>query len=311
MIPVNRLMTRNVPDFLCIGAQKAGTTWLHAILSAHPDVWLPSRKEIHYFDMRNPPYLPYPDQQALDNESVPNIVGNVSLKEKLARLRKYSLAKLIWEAHYRLLPKNDAWYRRLFIPARGKITGDFTPAYALLNSHAVEKVHRLLPDARIIFIMRNPIERAWSHAKMVLGQHGKRPITNITEQEFLDYLHSEPSQRRGRYLETIDRWLDYYANEAFLPLFFEDIAQDPEQLMSVVLGFLGLNGLSSEMLDVSRTAVHKGQELGMNDAIFARLYDLYEPDMRLMAKRYGGVPQQWLDHASLRIKDVRSSGPIR
>ena len=40
------------PDFICIGAQKAGTTWLYWQLAAHPDFWMPPRKEIHYFNER-------------------------------------------------------------------------------------------------------------------------------------------------------------------------------------------------------------------------------------------------------------------
>ncbi|MGD1948605.1 MAG: hypothetical protein ACFB14_03045 [Leptolyngbyaceae cyanobacterium] len=50
-------MTSQAIDFLGIGAQKAGTTWLWSILKTHPDVWIPPKKELHYFD-RSPTYPP-------------------------------------------------------------------------------------------------------------------------------------------------------------------------------------------------------------------------------------------------------------
>jgi len=60
------------PEFLCIGAEKAGTTWLYEMLKAHPSVWMPPIKEIHYFDMV--PSIPFTSEttdQNVSNHSPP------------------------------------------------------------------------------------------------------------------------------------------------------------------------------------------------------------------------------------------------
>ena len=54
----------------------------------------------------------------------------------------------------------------LFEPGKGKMIGEITPAYSTLGPDDVRRVHRLVPDARIIFMMRNPVERVWSQAVM-------------------------------------------------------------------------------------------------------------------------------------------------
>ena len=295
-----------LPDFLCIGAQKAGTTWLHSILKLHPELWLPQRKEIHYFDLRYPPYPSYPDQEyptdTKDNAVIP---FREKLKVRLTRLARYTPTRFLWEIRYRYFPRNDKWYERLFSPAQGRMTGDFTPGYLLLNNEAVAKVHGLLPSAKIIFIIREPIERSWSHAKMILGLHGYIPTADISHNKFIDFLKSEPSLRRGRYSEIIDRWRMFYPADSFFLLYFDDLSENPERLVSDTLKFLGLGPMTEQMRNVLHVAVHKGQNMDIPDTLYLKLFELYEPELRLLARRYGGIAQKWLSNASRRNQEAR------
>ena len=300
---MTKLSNSKFPNFLCIGAQKAGTTWLHAVLKLHPEVWLPQRKEIHYFDVRYPPYPSYPDKEAPADTKV-GISLNHKLTSRLSRFKKYTPRRLVWEMYYRYFPRSDKWYKSLFISAGERLAGDFTPGYSLLDNDAVANVHKLLPNAKIIFIMREPIERAWSHAKMILGQHGFTPTDNISEGKFIEFLRGEASLRRGQYGQIIKRWKTFYPAESILCLYFDEISQNPELLIHEVINFLGLGPMSEEMYAMIHKEVHKGQDMKIPDTIYLELFNLYEQEMKELAAKNGGIAQKWYLNAENKNREI-------
>ena len=166
------------PSFLGIGAQKAGTTWLYQNLKAHPGVALPPEKELHFFD----------EKRAARGSVLGRILGKTTEAARWRRqfrrharrvARTASLADVGWLGRYFFGAWDDAWYGSLFAPASDRTTGEVTPSYAVLDSEQVARARQLIPDARIVFLMRNPIERAWSHAMMEVrnrsGSGSRRP----------------------------------------------------------------------------------------------------------------------------------------
>ncbi|MEM6577879.1 MAG: sulfotransferase [Pseudomonadota bacterium] len=114
------------PDFLIIGAEKAGTTWLHDVLGAHPALFLPDVKEIHYFNRF---------------DSNGNEIDNFT-------------------------KRGQQWYQTHFAKAAEyQITGEATPMY-LCDPEAPARIYDTLPDARFIVTLREPVSRAWSHYRM-------------------------------------------------------------------------------------------------------------------------------------------------
>ena len=109
------------PDFLIIGAEKAGTTWLHDVLRAHPDLFLPDTKELHFFNRFD---------------------SNGREIDTYAR-------------------RGLDWYQRHFEAAeRGKPAGEATPLY-LCDPAAPRRIRRTLPEARFIVLLRDPVSRTW------------------------------------------------------------------------------------------------------------------------------------------------------
>ena len=133
------------PDFLVIGAQRAGTTWLHRVLRQHPAL-LPPVKELHYFDR-------------LDIKRT-----ILSPKER----RRVGLKRLLsldpWLIKYWFRHRDDKWYASLFrgAQARGLIAGEITPAYATLNEKVLRRIQRMNEGIKLVFVMRDPVDRAWS-----------------------------------------------------------------------------------------------------------------------------------------------------
>jgi len=122
-------------NFLGIGAQKCGTTWLYAMLSKHPDIAFPGGKEIHFW-------------------------SEDDYQERLA------------------------WYQNLF-SGDEQVKGEITPAYAFLDGGRIKEIYRLVPDLRLIYMIRNPVNRAWSNALMALPRVQMK-LEEASDQWFID-----------------------------------------------------------------------------------------------------------------------------
>jgi hypothetical protein len=137
-----------LPDFLLIGAPKAGTTALHAALKAHPALFLPAVKEPKFFlrDGRRPPRQTGPGDA-------------------------HSAREWVW--------RRDR-YEALFAGAPpGALTGESTPLY-LYDRRAHERLRRTVPDAKLVALLRDPVDRAhsnWLH----LWSDGLEPIGDFVE----------------------------------------------------------------------------------------------------------------------------------
>ena len=200
---------RPLPDFLIIGAQKAGTTALYAYLRRHPGITGPSWKEVSFFD------------------------------------RHYS--------------RGEAWYRGNFpnvVRARGKLVGEASPSY-VFHPLGAERVRALVPEARLVALVRNPVDRALSHYHHEVAL-GREPLSFEealdAEDERLcgeeERLVADPAyfsrawwshayKARGRYAEQLDRWLAVFPREQLLVVPSEDLATEPKRTHARVLAFLG------------------------------------------------------------------------
>lgn len=171
------------PHFVCIGAQKAGTTWLHSNLRKHQELWLPPIKEIHYFDYKENNFSPALKQQFFDNSRQNRRWRRIAINRLKVNCKSPNIQRLLWDRNYLFnRQNNDDWYSSLFELGRGKIIGEITPAYSTLNSSSVAHIHKLMPELKIIFMMRNPIERAWSYFFSYMSQYG-RTIDSFSEIE--------------------------------------------------------------------------------------------------------------------------------
>jgi Sulfotransferase domain len=240
---------RPLPDFLIIGAQKAGTTALYAYLRQHTGITGPSWKEVSFFDR-----------------------------------------------HY---ARGEAWYRGNFpssFRARG-LVGEASPSY-LFHPQAPERVAELVPDAKLIALVRNPVDRAFSHYQheVALGRESLSFEDALTAE--VDRLRGEEERMladpayfshawwnytyaaRGRYAEQLERWLAVFPREQLLIVPSEDLLGEPEQAHARVLEFLGA---APQALD-SYPRVFERQYEPMRAETRARLVEEFaEPNRRLYA----------------------------
>lgn len=235
--------TLRLPDFLGVGGQKAGTTWLHANLACHPDLFLTSPKELHYFD-----------------------------RGYRTRLREYA---------------------RFFASAGDKVAGEITPAYQLLPAARIRMIRALCPTLKLILLVRNPIDRAWSQAKMALAANRGRSVAEVPDAEFVAFFRSRQSLRRGSYAEAIDRWSSEFGTERVLVLFSDDIEANPEGLLTRAFGHLGVPAAVDWTRYPVREVVFGGLEAPLPGRFRGLLTDLYAAEIDTLAARYGDPAASW------------------
>ena len=192
------------PNFFLVGAAKSGTTSLYVSLASHPEIFLSPLKEPHFF-------------------------STFDVDRRTARLQR--------------IVRDEQGYRRLFTGATTEpVVGEGSTSY-LWDPEAPGRIAQAAPDARIVAILRDPVDRAYSHYLDDVRQ-------GFESRTFLDAVTQElerPEERRwpsayvgfGRYGEQLPRYLDRF--DDVLVLFFEDFASDASGETRRVLEFLGVD----------------------------------------------------------------------
>ena len=179
---------RNAADILCIGAQRAMTSWLHQVLAAHPQTWV------------------FPNFEPLTSTSK--------------------------EAHYwdRNAKRGPDWYKVMMRPLDDTLQSlDFTPEYAFLSNDQIAECKALNPDAKLIYILRDPLARAVSAIRMHTmwaTQNAEAQAHQVTfGAAFLKRCQHARLWDHGAYCANIRRWRRRYPD--LLVLNFEDLKHDP------------------------------------------------------------------------------------
>ncbi len=161
------------PILFCVGAAKAGTSWLHRVLSDHPGCALRSIKELHFFD-------------ALEKGEVDRQVAAFSARRDgyLAEMDGAGPARLATRARQAkdcedwiaTLRSGDegAYLRYLRAGAEGRMVADMTPAYALLPEDRLTRMAGIAGDVRFLYLIRDPVERLWSHVRMIAARRAAK-----------------------------------------------------------------------------------------------------------------------------------------
>ena len=154
------------PDFLGVGMSKSGTTWLDHVLRSHPGIWLPPIKELHFLDE----YFSLVQRGEQSRYFSPDPYARrrwrrVLWSELKRNLRFPSALGLAWSFRYLFGERSLERYPELF-PSDERVRGEITPGYAVLSEESIVQVRRHCPNARVILLFRDPVERVWSHARM-------------------------------------------------------------------------------------------------------------------------------------------------
>ena len=204
------------------------------------------------------------------------------------------------ELHYfdYLFEEGVEWYRRCFPVPRRKdgrrtITGEATPYLDWLG--APEKVAGVVPQVRLIALLRDPVDRAYSEYQMVVRKGREtRTFEEVVEAERKAWPRAADSGYlyRGVYVDHLLRWSTFFAREQMLVLKSEDLFERPRETLKLVLDFLDLPDWEPEASQlVSRR--NKGEyEQKMDPSTRRRLEEYFEPHNQRLYD-YLGVDFGW------------------
>lgn len=258
---------RALPDYLIIGTQRGGTTSLYNYLVQHPQVYpLFFKKGIHFFDTH------------------------------------YSRGFAWYRSHF-----PTVMYRQYVKKARGYdlLAGEGSPYY-IFHPHAPLRIAERLPHVKLIAMLRDPVERAFSHYQHEVARGFETlPFEEAIEREpermdgELERMKADPSYysfshqhhtylARGLYVEQLQVWHSLFPREQMLILKSEDFFSDTDDVFKQVLRFLGLPGWS-----LPSYARHNARRYaGLNEQTRRRLAAYFtEPNRRLY--EYLGVDLRW------------------
>mgnify|MGYP003952341289 CR=1 FL=1 len=133
-------------------------------------------------------------------------------------------------------------YARHFSGApESMITGEITPAYAILDAERISVARSWMPDLKLLFIMRDPVERAWSHARKDFPQFRNKPVEDAQIDELREFMQLPQVAMRGDYLACLKHWLKFYDPSQLWCGFLEQAITDPAALLRELFIFLEVN----------------------------------------------------------------------
>ena len=261
--------------FLGVGAQKAGTTWLHDQLALHPEVEVPRRKEVHYFD-----------SVTIPRGGRPFTTRHLSAIKKAIRLERWTRAERTIEVLELIEDGPDAYvdYLRREATDRTRVVGEITPAYATLTREGFEFAHKVLDGPRVIFLMRDPVARYWSSLRMSFkdGDEAAERFTGNSVDGFMTF-------ERDNYDETV-QLLDTVFGDDVLYLFYESLFT--EESLHRIAAHLEVSPVWEWDLSRRSNAGVDRTRPEISDALAERLAGQY----RFVRERFGDlVPDSWLD----------------
>jgi hypothetical protein len=183
-----------LPNFIGIGAPKAGTTWLAKCLGEHPQVFMAAVKETEFW----------------------------KLADAEERLEEYA-------AHFK--GANGA-----------RAIGEYSVRYLSLPG-VPERVRRLLPKAKLIVSLRNPVDQVYSNYWHLQRQNFALPDASQSPRSIEEALrhHREFLLAPARYAGHLTRWLDHFPREQLLILLYDEIQQAPAAALRKIFGFLDVD----------------------------------------------------------------------
>lgn len=224
--------------FLGIGAMKAGTTWLYSVLQHHPDIHFSHEKEIHYFYAQ--------DQRP-------------GLLSELARMRRAKgylhfdpeisapavlQKRVAWTANWLAHPVDDAWFNGLFLHrGAARWISDFSNLNALLSEDEWRKLHARCRRLKVLYTLRHPVDRIWSHVRFHLKMQGKGALLDEwTLDDLMAHIESPDSDYliHSDYVAALTRIRAALPEPCLHIAFYDQIATDPAGQIRRIEDHLGL-----------------------------------------------------------------------
>jgi hypothetical protein len=196
------------------------------------------------------------------------------------------------------------WYETHFESENGSkpkpVRGEISPLYCRLKAWQVNRIAKLLPDLRLVFTLRHPIERVWSQALLEFGYLAAKDIRKISSITFLRQVERARNRLSSDYRRTIQIWSHAFGRDALQINVFETLQGDPQSYVNGILRHIGATTPWTVPAQFVNSKVHATSSLVRQRRDIPELVEWYiadrllEPTERLNELLQGQV-SSWVD----------------
>jgi len=287
-----KIKVNHFPDFMIVGPQRTGTTWLTYNILQHPKIFFSNPKEILYFS----------ELESLKNA---NKVRNIKFKDtfrlKYLRMFKtqgvdsplYHSRDISWYLSFfydkpipYFLKTINAWreYKEIYKP---RIRGEGSASYAALDKEIIREIVTINPEIKVILMIRNPIERTWSHAKYNLITMKRKTISDYSDKDFEDYFSRPYTKIAGLYTEMIQKWASLLQKDNLFVGLFDDIRISPKELLLRIYKFIGVDSDPKYIRHDSNAKINKSESIDIPQKYNKMLGEIFADELKRLKENYG------------------------
>lgn len=271
-------MSLHLPNFLCIGTQKAGTSWLFEQVIQHPNLWMPPIKELHYFD-----HLFCEDNRKWTRwhieQSAKRLIRNHLAQSKIDFGYINYISSLASGVMF-----DERWYSKAFDRplAKGRLLGDFTPEYCTIGIAGIKYMHQLLQSPKLIWLVRNPVDRFLSQLRMNLSRNN---TASFDGSSYMEYARDKSLINRGALSRYIVEWESIFSPLEILYIPYKMIALNPLAVLRDVENHLGIAGYDN--YKAVNSIIHPTPKYEIPDSVVGYISALMEEETRFLKERFG------------------------
>lgn len=175
-----------------------------------------------------------------------------------------------------------------------QIKGEITPDYAYLSQRRIRFIAKLIPDVRLILLLRHPVDRAWSDIVRVLATRTATPASEIPTARFIEYLSRPAWRSRNDYLRVLDAWCAEFSPDQLYVGLMEEIHRDPKGLLEGVCRHLGItDSMPWEQMPL-HLSINTGTVKPIPEEVRQLLEQLCCDQIERLVERLGDDVSSWL-----------------
>ena len=210
-------------------------------------------------------------------------------------MKREGALNLGWYLRYALLPRSDAWYGSLFRPGQAQLSGEISPEYACLGDETVRRIRALMPNLRVIYLLRDPVERAWSQAAKYFSARREGGLDKAPRAEVEAFLKRPGTLRHSSYSSNLGVWEGLFAKNQIFVGFYDQLVEDPRGLLVAIYRFLGVDDSDPHLPETLRAKHNARSYTGIDRQFAAQLASALEGEVERLHDRFDNrYTEAWL-----------------
>lgn len=285
---------------LCVGAAKTGTTWLYQNLRHNESLYFTPEKELNFFFTQYGAFNRLSERARFSklaeffDRARTNFEKDVPDDLFRRRLGPFH-RNLAWYKRFANGQVGDDWYRRLFQRmGEGQFACDFSPSTSLISDDGWAHAASFADEVKVIYILRRPDERLWSHAKFHAAFIGK--FAEFSKMS-TDQMHAMADRYNlladGDYGTILSRISAHIPPESRFCIDYERIGREPEAVLKDVTGFLGVPNAPPPEGRLGGK-VNVSEKLPRPEKFGAPYRARFESETKLLVEQGVGFAKAWL-----------------